>query len=131
MTSPHPPSQIIPLNAELLDIGDIARFLQVNPKTVSRWCLAGCFESIQTPNGKRRIRTNSLLACIRESDNSYPSDFSDPLLKVSEVAKKLGVRPKSISNRIGEGGFPAIRIGVGKGLYYIRQSKLDELLEQN
>lgn len=39
----------------LLTPGEVARLFRVDPKTVTRWALAGKIPSIRTPGGHRRF----------------------------------------------------------------------------
>jgi excisionase family DNA binding protein len=45
-----------PERERLLWPREVAEIFQVNPKTVTRWALAGKLPSIKTPGGHRRFR---------------------------------------------------------------------------
>ena len=48
----------------LMTPGEVARWLRVDPKTVSRWAADGRVSSIRTPGGQHRFRRSDLLAAI-------------------------------------------------------------------
>jgi excisionase family DNA binding protein len=43
----------------------VAALFRVDPKTVSRWALAGRITSIKTPGGHRRFREAEIQALLR------------------------------------------------------------------
>lgn len=47
---------------ELLTPADVAAILYVDPKTVTRWAIAGKIRAIRTPGGHRRFLKNEILA---------------------------------------------------------------------
>ena len=49
----------------LLTPGEVAALFRVDPKTVSRWALAGRITSIKTPGGHRRFREAEIQALLR------------------------------------------------------------------
>src|SRR5215210_7297495 len=49
---------------ELLTPAEVAALLYVDPKTVSRWAVAGKIHSIRTPGGHRRFLRSEILAMI-------------------------------------------------------------------
>lgn len=49
---------------KLLTPGEVARILRVDPKTVTRWALAGRIDSIRTPGGHRRYREADVEALL-------------------------------------------------------------------
>jgi excisionase family DNA binding protein len=50
----------------MLTVGDIARMLQVHPKTVARWARRGQLVAMVTPGGHRRFPLDAVLAFLRE-----------------------------------------------------------------
>lgn len=46
--------------------GDVARLLNVNAKTVTRWCVEGRLTAYRTPGGHRRIPADALLGLLRD-----------------------------------------------------------------
>lgn len=48
----------------LLTPGEVACLLYVDPKTVTRWALAGKLDAIRTPGGHRRYRRSEVLAIL-------------------------------------------------------------------
>jgi excisionase family DNA binding protein len=50
---------------EMLTVGEIARFLHVDPKTVSRWCRDGKLGALVTPGGHRRIPLVAVIDLLR------------------------------------------------------------------
>ena len=48
--------------------GEVAKLLRVDPKTVSRWALAGRIFSIRTPGGHHRFRDADVRALLREEE---------------------------------------------------------------
>jgi excisionase family DNA binding protein len=49
-------------NSDLLTPGEVANFLRVDPKTVTRWARQGRLTSIRTPGGHRRYKLAELNA---------------------------------------------------------------------
>lgn len=47
-------------NERLLTPGQVASMFSVDPKTVSRWALAGRLGSLRTPGGHRRFRESEV-----------------------------------------------------------------------
>lgn len=45
---------------------EVAALFRVDPKTVTRWAIAGRIESIRTPGGHRRFRTSAVRAFLTE-----------------------------------------------------------------
>ena len=76
----EPPTE---LNA-FLTRGQAAAVLHVDPKTVSRWALAGKIYSIRTPGGQRRFLESDILALaatereLRQPVGGPPSPSSSP-----------------------------------------------------
>jgi excisionase family DNA binding protein len=55
-----------PTRHELLTPGGVAALLFVDPKTVTRWAIAGKLPAIRTPGGHRRYRRSDVLAIMAE-----------------------------------------------------------------
>lgn len=54
----------IPAIEELLTPGEVAKMFRVDPKTVTRWALAGRLPSVTTPGGHRRFYASDVRALI-------------------------------------------------------------------
>ncbi|MEE2050056.1 BldC family transcriptional regulator [Nocardiopsis umidischolae] len=48
----------------LLTPAEVARLFRVDPKTVTRWALAGRISSLMTPGGHRRFREAEVRALL-------------------------------------------------------------------
>ncbi len=53
---------------DLLTPAEVAALLYVDPKTVSRWAMAGKIQSIRTPGGHRRFLRSEIVAMMAGSD---------------------------------------------------------------
>lgn len=49
----------------LLTPGEVAEMFRVDPKTVTRWAVAGRIGSVRTPGGHRRFRESEVRALLR------------------------------------------------------------------
>jgi excisionase family DNA binding protein len=49
----------------LMTPGEVAKEFRVDPKTVTRWALAGRIGSIKTPGGHRRFRESEVRALLK------------------------------------------------------------------
>ena len=49
----------------LLTPGEVAAMFRVDPKTVTRWAIAGRIGSIRTPGGHRRFRESEVRALLQ------------------------------------------------------------------
>lgn len=56
----------------LLTPGEVAAMFRVDPKTVTRWAVAGRIGSLRTPGGHRRFRETEVKALLDEL--STPAD---------------------------------------------------------
>ncbi|WP_433699279.1 BldC family transcriptional regulator [Nocardiopsis sp. CA-288880] len=56
----------IPDPGPLLTPAEVARLFRVDPKTVTRWALAGRISSLMTPGGHRRFREAEVQALLQE-----------------------------------------------------------------
>jgi excisionase family DNA binding protein len=45
--------------------GEVATLFRVDPKTVTRWAVAGRIGSVRTPGGHRRFRESEVRALLR------------------------------------------------------------------
>ena len=52
-----------------LTAAEVALIFRVDPKTVSRWALAGKLPAIKTPGGHRRFRESEVRACLAQSSH--------------------------------------------------------------
>lgn len=50
----------------LLTPAEVAALFRVDPKTVTRWAVAGRISSLRTPGGHRRFRETDVRALLRE-----------------------------------------------------------------
>ncbi|MEU7904156.1 BldC family transcriptional regulator [Actinoplanes sp. NPDC049118] len=48
----------------LLTPGEVAHLFRVDPKTVTRWAVAGHISSIRTPGGHRRFKESEVRALL-------------------------------------------------------------------
>lgn len=60
MTAPTPLGR----GERLLTPGEVATMLEVDPKTVTRWAMAGKLGSIRTPGGHRRFFESEVRALM-------------------------------------------------------------------
>lgn len=49
----------------LMTPGEVASLFRVDPKTVTRWAVAGRIGSVRTPGGHRRFRESEVRALLR------------------------------------------------------------------
>jgi len=59
-------------NERLLTPADVAALFRVDPKTVSRWVLAGRLTAIKTPGGHNRFRRSEVRALLRGDSEAAP-----------------------------------------------------------
>ena len=57
----------------LLTPSEVAEWLRVNPKTVTRWARAGKIRAIRTLGGHRRFRASDIRRCLAQNN------YEDPL----------------------------------------------------
>lgn len=72
---PTKPEESIDADA-LMTPSEVAALFRVDPKTVTRWAVAGKLESFRTLGGHRRYRASevhALLAEARSGDGARPS----------------------------------------------------------
>jgi excisionase family DNA binding protein len=51
-------------NERFMTSGEVAALFRVDPKTVTRWAVAGRITSIKTPGGHRRFRESEIRALL-------------------------------------------------------------------
>ena len=68
---------------DLLTPAEVAALLYVDPKTVSRWAMAGKIQSIRTPGGHRRFLRSEIMAMMAGSD---PEPLTDQPMIVATAA---------------------------------------------
>ena len=61
---------------DLLTPAEVAALLYVDPKTVSRWAMAGKIQSFRTPGGHRRFLRSEIVAMIAVQAPPNPSPTS-------------------------------------------------------
>src|ERR1700712_1564832 len=69
----------LPHEKELLTPGGVAAMLFVDPKTVTRWAVAGKLSSIRTPGGHRRYLRSDVVAIM---DGLHPLQVAAQLSPV-------------------------------------------------
>jgi excisionase family DNA binding protein len=57
----------------LMTPGEVATLFRVDPKTVSRWAIAGRIPSVRTPGGHRRFRESDVRSLLR-SESGFADD---------------------------------------------------------
>jgi len=73
---------------DLLTPAEVAALLYVDPKTVSRWAMAGKIRSIRTPGGHRRFLRSEIVAMIAGSDADLPQ-APQPMIVVTSPTAPL------------------------------------------
>jgi excisionase family DNA binding protein len=66
-----------PVEDELLTPGEVARLFGVNPKTITRWAMAGKLRPIRTLGGHRRYRASEVRSLLEDSN---AGESGDPVL---------------------------------------------------
>jgi excisionase family DNA binding protein len=61
----------------LLTPGEVAALFRVDPKTVTRWALAGRITSLRTPGGHRRFWASSVHALLDRMDTANDEHRQD------------------------------------------------------
>ena len=64
--------------APLLTPGEVALMFGVDPKTVTRWAIAGRLGSIRTPGGHRRFRASEVTDLLADETVPATPDRSEP-----------------------------------------------------
>jgi excisionase family DNA binding protein len=57
---------------ELLTPAEVGRMFRVDPKTVTRWAVAGRLRSIKTPGGHRRFSADEVRALLELAETPEP-----------------------------------------------------------
>ena len=65
MNDPYSHQGNTPADERLLTPGEVAALFRVDPKTPSRWALAGKIDSFKTPGGHRRFRESVVQALLK------------------------------------------------------------------
>src|SRR5687767_6842212 len=73
---------------DLLTPAEVAALLYVDPKTVSRWAMAGKIRSIRTPGGHRRFLRSEIVAMIAGGDADLPVNPQPMIVVTSPVAPR-------------------------------------------
>ena len=68
-----------PMKDELLTPAEVARIFRVDPKTVSRWAIAGTIGSVRTLGGHRRFYRSEVERAMHSAlDDAEPGrEFAD------------------------------------------------------
>jgi excisionase family DNA binding protein len=68
-----------PMKDELLTPAEVARIFRVDPKTVSRWAIAGKINSVRTLGGHRRFYRSEVERAMSTAihDAEFGRDFVD------------------------------------------------------
>jgi excisionase family DNA binding protein len=66
----------------LMTPGEVATLFRVDPKTVTRWAVAGRIGSVRTPGGHRRFRESEVRALLRGEVPAKPTGL-DPRLRTA------------------------------------------------
>ena len=64
---------------DLLTPAEVAALLYVDPKTVSRWAMAGKIQSFRTPGGHRRFLRSEIVAMIAVHATAEPDTDQQPV----------------------------------------------------
>ncbi len=68
----------------LMTPGEVAALFRVDPKTVTRWAVAGRIGSLRTPGGHRRFRESEVRALLRgETVVQAQAQPRDPRLRTA------------------------------------------------
>jgi excisionase family DNA binding protein len=62
---------------QLLTPADVAAVFRVDPRTVTRWAIAGRIQSVRTPGGHRRFRRSSVLALLAAGAQETATALAD------------------------------------------------------
>jgi excisionase family DNA binding protein len=77
-------AKAVPVEGGLLTPGEVAALFRVDPKTVTRWALAGRIGSIRTPGGHRRFHEAEVRALLAQS-NGMPVTVEVPAPRSDEA----------------------------------------------
>ncbi|HVE63497.1 MAG TPA: BldC family transcriptional regulator [Mycobacteriales bacterium] len=70
----------------LMTPGEVATLFRVDPKTVTRWAVAGRIGSVRTPGGHRRFRESEVRALLHGEPRRAPVPQAAPTRLVSRTA---------------------------------------------
>ncbi|MCA1823098.1 MAG: BldC family transcriptional regulator [Mycobacteriales bacterium] len=56
--------------------GEVAALFRVDPKTVTRWAVAGRIGSVRTPGGHRRFRESEVRSLLRGDARREPAGLA-------------------------------------------------------
>ena len=98
------------MNAQLIEAdvlltpSEVAAILYVDPKTVTRWAIAGKVNSIRTPGGHRRFLRSEILALmtgVNHSQNRGPWRSSG---YAASASTSFATNPRGIIHQVGPDG---------------------------
>jgi excisionase family DNA binding protein len=75
---------------------EVAALLYVDPKTVSRWAMAGKIQAIRTPGGHRRFLRSEILALVAADIDARQTPPSTPTGPPAVAVQAEGARPARI-----------------------------------
>ncbi len=70
----------------LMTPGEVATLFRVDPKTVTRWAVAGRIGSVRTPGGHRRFRESEVRALLHGEPRPTPVTQMTPSRLVHRTA---------------------------------------------
>jgi excisionase family DNA binding protein len=82
-------------NDHLLTPAEVAALFRVDPKTVTRWAMAGKISSIRTLGGHRRYRTSEIRSLFSAGEWTRVIDVTDSRAEV------IDIRGQSPESRLG------------------------------
>lgn len=60
--------------SELMTPAEVAALFRVDPKTVTRWAVAGKLQSLRTLGGHRRYRASEVYALLEQASGTSEAD---------------------------------------------------------
>jgi excisionase family DNA binding protein len=70
----------------LMTPGEVASLFRVDPKTVTRWAVAGRIGSVRTPGGHRRFRESEVRALLTGETTARSTGTPAPARLVTRTA---------------------------------------------
>ncbi|HVF18991.1 MAG TPA: BldC family transcriptional regulator [Mycobacteriales bacterium] len=70
----------------LMTPGEVASLFRVDPKTVTRWAVAGRIGSVRTPGGHRRFRESEVRALLTGETTTRTAAAPGPARLVTRTA---------------------------------------------
>lgn len=64
--------------SRLMTLGEVAAYLRVDPKTVSRWCRKGRLPSVRTPGGHHRVWATDLAEALASLEEPSVNGWTPP-----------------------------------------------------